>query len=46
MHVKFNTNAQIGSKQVLFEGFVHEQIAFLSKKGPKRPKRAGPQETV
>ena len=38
MHAKFNTNAQIGSKQVLFEGFVHERIAFLSKKGQKAQK--------
>jgi len=33
MHVILHSNAQIGSKPVLFEGFVHEQIAFLSKKG-------------
>ena len=38
MHVKFNTNAQIGSKLVFFEGFVHERIAFLSKKGQKAQK--------
>jgi len=33
MHVKFNANAQLGSKQVLFDGFVHERFAFLSNKG-------------
>jgi len=33
MHVKFNANAQLDSKQVLFDGFVHERFAFLSNKG-------------
>ena len=46
MHVKFNANAQMGSKPVFFEGFVHERIAFLSKKGENGQKVQTIEESV
>ena len=45
MHARFHPNAQLGSKQVFFEGFVHERIAFLSKKGENGQKVQTIEET-
>jgi len=33
VHSEFNTNAQMESKHMFFEGLFHEQIAFFQKKG-------------